>query len=156
MLPGVSVEVPASGTRGGTMPRLPGPLMQFFNDAIFFILRGRRFSGLHLLRLTTVGARSAQPRRSTLGYFEDGEQAWVIIGSAGGAAKHPAWIYNIAKHPDQVWVQLDGDKVRVRPETLKGEQRAAMWKRIVEVSPNYASYETKTDREIPLVRMVPA
>jgi deazaflavin-dependent oxidoreductase (nitroreductase family) len=130
--------------------------MQFFNDAIFFIARSRRFSGLYLLRLTTVGARSGQPRRSTLGYFKDADQAWVIIGSAGGAAKNPAWMHNIAKHPDQVWVQMTGPKIRVRPETLKGEQRAAMWKRVVAASPGYAAYESKTDREIPLVRLTPA
>ncbi len=140
------------------MPRMPGPLMQFFNDAIYFILRGRRLSGLPLLRLTTVGARSGQPRRSTLGYFEDGGPAWVIVGSAGGAAKHPAWVYNIAKHPDQVWVQLSNSShnVKVRPERLTGEERAAMWQRIVQASPGYASYQTKTDREIPLLRLVPA
>ena len=156
ILPSVSVTLTPGGTRGGAMPRMPGPLIQFFNDAIFFILRGRRFSGLKLLRLTTVGARSGQPRRSTLGYFAESDRAFIIIGSAAGAAKHPAWIYNIAKHPDQVWVQLDNQKIKVRPETLKGEERADMWRRIVQAAPNYASYETKTDREIPLVRLLPA
>ena len=138
------------------MPRMPGPLTQFMNDAIYFIFRGRLFSGLRLLRLTTVGARSGQPRRSTVGYFAESDNAWVIIGSAAGAAKHPAWIYNIAKHPDQVSVQIGSQKIRVRPETLKGEERAEMWRRIVQVAPSYKSYESKTDREIPLVRLVPA
>jgi len=138
------------------MPRMPGPLMQFFNDAIFFVFRGRPFSGLRLLRLTTIGARSSQPRRSTLGYFAESDKSWVIIGSAAGAAKHPGWVYNLAKHPDQVWVELDRQKIKVRPETLKGEERAEMWRRIVQAAPNYKSYETKTDREIPLVRLVPA
>ena len=130
--------------------------MQFMNDAIYFIFRGRLFSGLRLLRLTTVGARSGQPRRSTLGYFAESDKAWVIIGSAAGAAKHPAWIYNIAKHPDQVWVERDRQKIKVRPETLSGEERAEMWRRIVQAAPSYKSYESKTDREIPLVRLVPA
>jgi len=152
----MSVSLTPGGTRGGTMPRMPGPLMQFMNDAIYFIFRGRPFSGLRLLRLTTIGARSGQPRRSTLGYFAESDRAWVVIGSAGGAAKHPAWIYNIAKHPDQVWVELGGKKIKVRPESLKGEERASMWRRIVAAASNYASYETKTDREIPLVRLVPA
>src|SRR5712691_10412900 len=152
----MSVTLTPGGTRGGAMPRMPGPLMQFMNDAIYFIFRGRPFSGLRLLRLTTIGARSGQPRRSTLGYFADTDKSWVIIGSAGGAAKHPAWIYNIARHPDQVWVELDRQKIKVRPETLTGEERASMWRRIVAAAPNYKSYETKTDREIPLVRLVPA
>jgi deazaflavin-dependent oxidoreductase (nitroreductase family) len=138
------------------MPRLPGPLMQFVNDAVFFFLRGRRIAGLPLLRLTTVGARSGKPRRSTLGCFAESNQAWVIIGSAGGAAKHPAWVYNLARHPDQVWIEIGKEKMKVTPETLKGEERAAMWRRIVQAAPNYGSYETKTDREIPLVRLRPA
>ena len=148
----MSATLTPSGTRGGTMPHIPG----FLNDAIFFIFRGRPFSGLRLLRLTTIGARSGQPRRSTLGYFAESDRAWVIIGSAGGAAKHPAWVYNLAKHPDQVWVELDRQKIKVRPETLQGEERASMWRRVVAAAPNYRSYETKTDREIPLVRLVPA
>jgi len=74
MLAGVSVEVPPNGTRGGTMPRMPGPLMRFFNNAIFFVFRGRPFMGLQLLMLTTLGARSGQPRRSTLGFYRDGEK----------------------------------------------------------------------------------
>lgn len=156
MLPNMSITVTPSGTRGGTMPRMPGPLMQFLNDAVFFLLRGRPFSGLRLVRLTTIGARSGQPRRSTLGCFADSDRSWVIIGSAGGAAKHPAWIYNLAKHPDQVWVELGRQKIKVRPETLTGEERAETWRRIVQAAPNYKSYETKTDREIPLVRLVPA
>ena len=80
----------------------------------------------------------------------------MIVGSANGAARHPAWLYNLAKHPDQVWIEIGKQKIRVRPETLKGEERAAMWRRIVQAAPNYASYETKTDREIPLVRLRPA
>ena len=59
------------------MPHIP----RFLNDAIFFIFRGRPFSGLRLLRLTTIGARSGQPRRSTLGYFAESDRAWVIIAS---------------------------------------------------------------------------
>jgi deazaflavin-dependent oxidoreductase (nitroreductase family) len=156
MLASMSVTLTPSGTRGGTMPRMPGPLMQFFNDAIFFFFRGRPFSGLQLLRLTSLGARSGQPRRSTLGYFGESDRSWVIIGSAAGAAKHPAWIYNVAKHPDQVWVEFGKQKIKVRPETLTGEERAETWRRIVLAAPNYKSYETKTDREIPLVRLVPA
>ena len=55
-----------------------------------------------------------------------------------------------------MWVQLSNGsrQLKVRPETLTGEERAAMWRRIVAVSPGYAAYETKTDRQIPLVRLV--
>lgn len=132
---------------------MPAPLMRILNAAIFRILRNRPFQGGHLLMLTTVGARSGEQRRSTLAYFPDGPDAWFIIGSAGGAAKHPAWMYNLARHPDQVWIELGNRKIRVTPETLKGEERAQAWQRIVAKAPNYAAYESKTDREIPVVRL---
>src|SRR5579859_520472 len=121
MLPDVSVEVPRNGTRGGSYPA-PAALMRFMNPLIFRIFRNRGFNGGRLLMLTTIGARSGEPRQSTLGYFPDGSDGWLIIGSAGGAAKNPAWIYNLAKHPDQVWVEIGNRKVKVTPETLKGDE----------------------------------
>jgi deazaflavin-dependent oxidoreductase (nitroreductase family) len=129
--------------------------MRLVNRVIFTIFRNRKFLGGNLLMLTTVGARSGEQRRSTLGYFPDGN-AWLIIGSAAGAAKHPAWFFNMAKHPDQVWVEIGSRKVKVKPQTLKGEERAQAWQRVVAEAPNYAGYETKTDREIPIVRLSPA
>jgi deazaflavin-dependent oxidoreductase (nitroreductase family) len=134
---------------------MPAPLMGFINGIMFRIFRNRGFNGGSLLMLTTVGARSGAQRRSLLGYFPDGENAWIIVGSAGGAAKHPAWIFNLAKHPDQVWVELGNRKIKVTPETLTGEARARAWQQIVAKSPGYSAYETKTDREIPLVRLTP-
>jgi deazaflavin-dependent oxidoreductase (nitroreductase family) len=135
---------------------MPAPLMRFINAIVFRIFRNREFSGGRLLMLTTVGARSGEQRRSTLGYFPDGDNAWLVIGSAGGAARNPAWVYNLARHPDQVWVEIGPRKVKVRPEILKGEERAQAWQRIVAKAPNYGAYETKTDRAIPVVRLTAA
>jgi deazaflavin-dependent oxidoreductase (nitroreductase family) len=151
----MSVEVPRGGTRGGSFPA-PAAMMRFVNPLIFRIFRNRGFNGGRLLMLTSVGARSGEPRQSTLGYFPDGANGWLIIGSAGGAAKHPAWMYNLAKNPDKVWVQIGNQKIKVTPQSLKGEERAQAWQRIVAQSPGYAAYETKTDREIPVVRLSPA
>ena len=152
----MSVEVPPSGTRGGTLPRLPGPVMQFFNDAVFRMYRNRRFMGARLLVLKTIGARSGEPRRTTLGYFADGENAWVIVGSAGGSQRHPAWVYNLARHRDQVWIEVGNQSLHVRPETLKGDERERWWQRVIAQAPSYATYPKKTDREIPLIRLTPA
>jgi deazaflavin-dependent oxidoreductase (nitroreductase family) len=156
MLPGVSVQVPPKGTRGGKFPRLPGPLMQFMNDTIFRFYRNRPFNGGTLLSLTTVGARSGQQRRSTVMYFPEGDNAWLIVGSAGGAAAHPAWVYNLAKHPDQVWIEIGSRKLKVTPQSLTGDARAKAWQRITTESPGFAGYETKTDRELPVIRLIPA
>jgi deazaflavin-dependent oxidoreductase (nitroreductase family) len=131
--------------------------MRFINSIIFSLFRHRNFFGGRLLKLTTVGARSGEQRTSTLAYFPDVDgTSWIIIGSANGAAKHPAWIFNLAKHPDQVWAELDNRKIKVTPVTLTGDERAQTWKRVVAQAPSYAGYETKTDRDIPVVRLSPA
>lgn len=139
------------------MPRLPGPLARLMNNTIFRIFRTRRLMGFRVLMLTTTGARTGQQRRTVLGYFEDPQdaEAVIIVASAAGSARHPDWYFNLAKHPDQVWVEIGDRKVRVRSELLSGTERTAAWQRIVAEAPSYASYPTRTDREIPLVRLTP-
>ena len=78
---------------------------------------------------------------------------FVRVASYGGTAQHPAWYVNMAKNPDQVWITVGGRKIHVRPESLKGAERAEAWSRIVAKAPGYAGYATKTDREIPVVRL---
>ena len=139
------------------MPRLPGPLMQLVRDLIFRIYRQRRFMGFRILRLTTIGARTGQQRRTVLGYFDDpaNPDARIIVASAAGSARQPSWYFNLAKHPDQVWIEVGDDKLQVKPELLRDAARAAAWQRIVAEAPSYATYPAKTDREIPLVRLTP-
>jgi hypothetical protein len=62
----------------------------------------------------------------------------------------------MAKHPDQVWIEVNGRKIRVRAESLKGSERERIWQRIVAVAPQYAHYQQQTDREIPVVRLTAA
>jgi deazaflavin-dependent oxidoreductase (nitroreductase family) len=153
----VSVQVPPRGTRGAFFPRAPGAISRFFNDLAFRFLRNRQFRGADgVLSLTTVGARSGRERHSTVAYFPDGDQAWLIVASAGGAAWHPAWLYNLARHPDQVWAQIGSRKMKVIPESLTGERRAEAWMRITTQAPGFKAYETSTDREIPVVRLTVA
>jgi deazaflavin-dependent oxidoreductase (nitroreductase family) len=85
--------------------------------------------------------------------FPEGDEAWLIVASANGAASHPAWLYNLAAHPDQVEIEVDGRKIAVTPQTLTGEDRATAWERITRERPNFAAYEQKTDRAIPVVRL---
>ena len=153
MLPGMSVEVTPRGSRGVAMPRLPGPIMRFMNDTMFRIFRNRPFNGTPLLALTTVGARSGQERRSTVACFQESDNSWLIVASAGGAATHPAWFFNLARNPDRVLAQIGNRHVKVTPETLKGEERASAWQRITTQAPSFGTYLQKTDREIPIVRL---
>jgi deazaflavin-dependent oxidoreductase (nitroreductase family) len=71
----------------------------------------------------------------------------------GGEARHPSWYVNLAKNPDRVFLHVRGERFHVRPVSLHGAERAAAWKRITREAPNFAEYQTKTDREIPVVRL---
>jgi deazaflavin-dependent oxidoreductase (nitroreductase family) len=119
---------------------------------------GDRFQGQDLLYLTTVGAKTGQKRETTVARFPDGEDAdgenaWLVVASAAGTARHPAWYHNMAAHPDQVWVEFGGRRMRVTPAQLTGDARAQAWQRITQQQPRYAGYAKKTDRVIPVIRL---
>ncbi len=92
------------------------------------------------------------PPGGTHGNRTDGDR-WLIVASAMGSAKHPAWLHNLAAHPDEAWIEIGRDIVKVRPEILGGDERAAAWAKIVAATPQYGKDETQTDREIPVVRL---
>jgi deazaflavin-dependent oxidoreductase (nitroreductase family) len=116
-----------------------------------------RLRGAPLLTLTTYGSRPQREHSVALRYFPDPEVrgAYLVIASFGGIAKHPAWYVNMARNPDRIRVTLKGRTVRVRADSLSGAERDAMWARIVAQAPGYADYQSKTDREIPIVRLTP-
>ena len=109
--------------------------------------RARRFRTCH-------GSPTARgPPANPVARFPDGEDAWLVVASAGGSAHHPAWYHNIAAHPDQVWIEFGGRQLRVTPAQLDGDARAQAWQRITQLQPRYAGYEQKTDRAIPVIRL---
>jgi deazaflavin-dependent oxidoreductase (nitroreductase family) len=116
-------------------------------------LTGSKMGGRPLLYLHTVGAKSGQPRTAVVMPFPEGDDTWLIVASRGGAAEHPSWLYNLAAHPGEVEVEVDGRRTAVTPQRLTGGERAAAWERITRERPNFAEYEVKTDREIPVVRL---
>src|SRR5947199_9638120 len=111
------------------------------------------FMGFPVLVLTTVGAKSGQERSAVLGGFPDGDNAWLIIASKGGSPDHPGWLYNIAKNPDQVWVQVGNRKVKASCVWLTGKEREQAYARVASEAKPYAGYPKKTDREIPVPRL---
>jgi deazaflavin-dependent oxidoreductase (nitroreductase family) len=111
---------------------------------------------MDLLYLTTVGAKTGEKRQSSVTRFPDGDDAWLVAASVGGAARNPSWYYNIAAHPDQVWIEFGGQQMRVTPEQLDGDARAQAWQRITQSQPRYTNYEKKTDRDIPVIRLARA
>jgi deazaflavin-dependent oxidoreductase (nitroreductase family) len=113
-----------------------------------------RVMGRPLLLLETVGARSGRTRRTMLGWFPDSTgRGRRVVASFAGAARHPAWFLNLARNPDGVWVVIGGRRLKVRPELLTGADREEAWRQVVSLSPGYAGYQQKTDREIPIVRL---
>lgn len=115
-----------------------------------------RMMGFPIVLLTTVGARTGLERTHVLGGFADGDDGWIIVASNAGAASHPHWLLNLAKNPDKVWLEVGRRKFRARVQLLQGEERAAALARVAAVAPRYGQYQTKTDREIPIVRLTAA
>ncbi|MGH8928975.1 MAG: nitroreductase family deazaflavin-dependent oxidoreductase [Acidimicrobiia bacterium] len=157
----MSVELPPSGTRGFTIPKLARPLAKLgmgVSHLMFRVFGDRmKVQGQPLLKLTTVGAKTGKRRHAVLARLPDPDHpdAWLIVGSGGGSARHPSWCYNLAKNPEQVWVTVQKNEFRVQPESLHGAEREAAWKRVVSGAPGYGRYEETTDRQIPIFRLTP-
>nr|WP_062341706.1 nitroreductase/quinone reductase family protein [Herbidospora sakaeratensis] len=147
----MTFDTPA-GTRGSRQPG--GRLFVWFNKLMARRIRkSGSFSGFNALVLTTVGRKSGQPRTTPVGWFPGPDGSWLIVASAAGAAGNPAWYYNLAAHPDQVRIELDGKTVDVTADQLHGAEREQAWQQIVAASPRFAGYQEKTDRELPIIRL---
>jgi deazaflavin-dependent oxidoreductase (nitroreductase family) len=146
----MTVKITPNGTRGFKAPRGFRPLARF--HARIYKLVGGRGHG-NMVVVTTLGSRSGLERSSTVASFPEGEGKWLVVASMGGEARHPGWYVNLAKNPDHVFLQVGGKRFRVRPVSLHGAERAAAWTRITTEASNFAEYQTKTDREIPVVRL---
>jgi deazaflavin-dependent oxidoreductase (nitroreductase family) len=153
----VAVHVPPRGTRGVPFPKFPTWLARAFSR---FQARGFRRShgghtqgGVAAILLHTIGARSGEPRTALLGYIAEGPTSWLIVASLGGAARNPAWLYNLAHDPRATIEFGDGRRVAVTAESLEGGELEAAWARIAHEAPEYTKYESKTDRPIPVLRL---
>ncbi|GIM97783.1 nitroreductase family deazaflavin-dependent oxidoreductase [Paractinoplanes toevensis] len=109
---------------------------------------GYEMHGLRVVVLTSVGAKTGNLRKTALMRVEhDGEYA--VVGSLGGAPKNPVWVYNLRKEP-HVELQDGAEKHDYLARELEGEERAVWWERSVAAFPNYAEYQKKTSRLIPV------
>ncbi len=147
----MTFEVTPNGTRGAKMPRLPRPISKIMFRYLASPMM--RLMGAKVLTLITVGAKSGRTHEVDLGWWPDAGNRWLIVASNNGAARNPAWYYNLARNPDKVWIKLDGRKVKVRPEALQGEEREAKYNKIAALAPSYGNYRKSTDREIPVIRL---
>ncbi|MBL8776288.1 MAG: nitroreductase family deazaflavin-dependent oxidoreductase [Acidimicrobiales bacterium] len=117
---------------------------------------GNNLLGMPVLELTTKGRKSGQPRSVMLTAPVVEGDTVVIVASRGGDDTHPAWFLNLRDDPD-VQVALEGGPAKpYRAEIADAETRARLWPKITADHDNYAGYQTKTDREIPVVLLHPA
>ena len=106
------------------------------------------------LILHTIGRRSGQPRQTPLSYTMDGD-TYVVIASDGGSPRHPDWYLNLQDDPDAE-VDVGGRRLRVRAETVTGDERERLWHHATRSYWGYAGYQARTDRQIPVVRLSPS
>lgn len=144
-----------NGTRGARQPKA-GRLMKWMNERAARRIRtkGGKFMGFNALVLTTVGAKSGAVRTNPVGWFPTGDDdSWLIVASAAGGPKNPAWYYNLAAHPADVTIEMAGTKVAVIAEELHGAEREEAWRGITAAAPRFAQYQEKTDRQLPVIRL---
>ena len=115
---------------------------------------GKRLVANDMLLLTTTGRRSGRPHTVPLLYLRDSHRL-VVFASWGGRDVHPEWYLNLVASPEAE-VELPGERHRVAARTAVGEERDAWWVRALAAYDGYATYQGRTDREIPVVILDPA
>lgn len=109
---------------------------------------GTEMQGKPVILLTTIGAKSGKLRKTPLMRVEhNGEYA--IVASLGGAPKHPVWYHNVKAQP-RVELQDGTESHDFQAREVFGDEKAAWWERAVQAWPDYASYQKKTERQIPV------
>lgn len=114
---------------------------------------GRRLVDNDMLLLTTIGARTGRPHTVPLLYLRVGERV-VVIASYGGRPDNPQWYENLCSN-ERAEVRIAGDRFDVVASTMEGDDRSAWWPKVVDAYDDYAAYQRRTEREIPLVWLDP-
>jgi deazaflavin-dependent oxidoreductase (nitroreductase family) len=128
-----------------------------FHRHVFDLSKGRlagKAFGMPVVKLTTIGRKSGQPRDTMLTTPVHDEGRIVLVASDGGAPHDPAWYLNLRQNP-KVTVTLAGRARSLVARTASEEEKAVLWPQIVAAYQGYAGYQTKTDRNIPVVVLEP-
>ncbi|MCI3241230.1 MULTISPECIES: nitroreductase family deazaflavin-dependent oxidoreductase [Streptomyces] len=151
---GVRVVQKVSSTRG--FAKVAPHVVPGLDRAVHRLTRGRVLLSAQMLPgvvLTSTGARSGLPRRTPLACMpEDGGDSWILVGSNFGRTDHPAWTHNLLAHPDAV-ISRKGTDIPVRALLLEGEERAAVWQRLLVFWPPYATYQERVERQLRVFRL---
>ena len=114
-------------------------------------LTGGRIGGKNIVLLTTTGKKSGQKRTRPLFHIKDSGD-YIVIASAGGNPKNPAWYTNLRADP-RVTLEDHGRTFKGVASTVDDAERARLWEKIIAAGPGFADYEKRTERVIPVVRI---
>jgi deazaflavin-dependent oxidoreductase (nitroreductase family) len=114
---------------------------------------GYDWNGVTTLLLTTTGLRSGSPRTSAL-IFGRNSGDYLVVASQGGAPTHPNWYLNLLDKPEAE-IQVRADHIPVIARTATPDEKPGLWKIVTDAWPNYDVYQSRTDRDIPLVILTP-
>lgn len=114
---------------------------------------GKRLVDNDILLLTTTGRRTSRPHTVPLLYLRAGDTL-VVIASYGGRDRHPAWYLNLVATPE-VEVQVRNERFEARARTASPDERSSWWPQVVAAYGDYAVYQTRTERVIPVVLLEP-
>ena len=147
------VPLPKPGTLGwkinGLLTRMHARILRRTRGRI-----GGTFDGAPLLVLHSTGAKTGERRANPTIYLPDGDN-FVIVASIGGTPKNPAWYHNLRTNPDDVEVDLRGERRAVRARQASPDEAEALWPRLFATYPPFRTYMTRTEREFPVMILEP-
>lgn len=114
---------------------------------------GYLWNGAPTLLLSTTGRKTGQRRTTPLICARDGED-YLVVASMGGAPNHPAWYLNLTANPE-VEIQDRAERMTAVASTASGADKPRLWKLVTDVWPNYDVYQSRTERNIPVVVLHP-
>ena len=149
---------PTATVRPGLRTRLENTVDRHSVRIGAWLLRSTRGRAAHLwhrraLALTTTGRRTGRPRTVVVQYFPDGADL-IVVAANSGMPTHPAWYLNLLAHPE-AQAEVEGRRLAVRAVELTPAQVADWWPRVLATAPDYARFRERTDRRIPMLRLVP-
>jgi deazaflavin-dependent oxidoreductase (nitroreductase family) len=115
---------------------------------------GGQFEGAPLLIIHSKGARTGKTHVNPVMYLKDGDR-YLVFASKGGAPSNPDWYHNLVKHPDQVQIEVGDKKIEVHAEEIKGAERDKLYSKQASIYPQFAEYQRKTQRTIPIIAFTP-
>ncbi len=114
---------------------------------------GYIWNGVPTLLLTSTGRRTGQKRTSALIFGRDADD-YLVVASMGGAPSHPMWYLNLQANPEAT-IQVQAETLAVVAHTASVAEKPRLWKIVTDVWPNYDVYQSRTDRDIPVVVLSP-